>query len=71
MTALRSALATPVTDAGPLNRLGEDMAYAFDGLAAPRQRANDAAAREAGLGDVLRELDGPAASCHDLARQRR
>lgn len=71
MTARRSALATPITDAGPLNRLGEDMAFAFDGLAAVPQPANDTAASDARLGDVLRELDGPAASRHDLLARRR
>jgi hypothetical protein len=58
--------ATSVQDLGPMNRLSDDMAYAFDGLARVSESASAAARPQAGLGDVLRQLDGPAASTHDL-----
>jgi len=61
---------TSTQDLGPMNRLSDDMAFAFDGLARADEPATSMARPKAGLGDVLRHLDGPAASYHDFVVRR-
>jgi len=68
----RSGAAGSLLDGGPFAAFSQDLTVALDGsgaAAAPAEAKPSPGL--ASLGDVLRELDGPAASRHDLTRARR